>query len=101
MIPWASNAEESLLSWVSASKPQNESRQPTTIGAKERGTSTKIDINDKDGLTKAMNAMKPGDFIEVQGNGGPMTVGVPLLEGDIVQPIDPTRRPQEGDSWLD
>ena len=65
------------------------------------GAPPKVHINDKEGLKKAMDALKPGEFIEVQGNGGPMTLGVPSLEDDAVQPIDPPRRSQEGNSWLD
>ena len=64
------------------------------------GTPPKLDINDKEGLKKAMDALKPGEFIEVQGNGGPMTLGVPSLEDDVAGSIDPSRRSQEDDSWL-
>ncbi|MCH8045916.1 MAG: hypothetical protein IID44_19560 [Planctomycetes bacterium] len=64
-------------------------------------TPPELDIDDKEGLIKAINTMKPGDFLEVKGNGGPMTIGVPSLNDDDVQPIDPSQRPKEGDSWLD
>lgn len=46
------------------------------------------DINDKATLLKAMNAMTPGDYIQVKGNGGPMTVGVPSLESDLEKKMD-------------
>lgn len=60
------------------------------------------DINDKVALLKALKALKPGDFIKVKGNGGPMTMGVPSLKDDIiVQPLDNPQQSREGDSWLD
>lgn len=66
------------------------------------GTPLKLDINDKDGLIKAMNDMKPGDQIEVQGNASKMTIGAPSLEEESdVQSVDPPQRPQGSpDSWL-
>ena len=64
-------------------------------------TPPESNIDDKEGLIEAINTMKPGEFLEVQGNGGPMTIGVPSLKDVDVQPINPSQRPQEGDSWLD
>lgn len=60
----------------------------------------RIDINDKERLKEAMNAMKPGDHIEVLGNGGPMIIGVPSLDSNLESDDPPTSR-QKGESWLD
>ena len=64
-------------------------------------TPPKIDINDKEGLKKAMDALKPGEFIEVQGNGGPLTVSNPSLEEDVMKSFDSPRCSQKDDSWFD
>ena len=50
----------------------------------------KLDISDRDDIREAMNAMKPGDQVEVQGSESSMTIGVPSLESDM--PSDDERR---------
>lgn len=61
-----------------------------------------VHINDKERLKEAMDALEPGEFIEVQGNGGPMTIGVPSLENESeVESGELPQRPQGSpDSWL-
>jgi len=65
------------------------------------GNTRKLHIDDE-GLLDAVNAMKPGDQIEVQGNASSMTIGVPSLEKENdLQSVDPPQRPQGSpDSWL-
>lgn len=52
-------------------------------------------------LAKVVAALRPGNFIEVKGNGGPMTIGAPSPIEDDPPPLE-TYHPQgTSGSWLD